>query len=319
MAAEARAHAWAPATWRLKASQWKRYIAFCTWLGVRVLPTDAVTLTRYAMYLSDCLKFRTIDNYISAVISLNRYFGHDIRGIRDDFYFSTTLLGLKRILGDPTPIRVTLSISDLFNMYRAVDTSDSNQCVMWSCLALSFRSLLRKSNLIPDTGSNPTGHYLRRKSVSFHDWGIMLRISSSKTIQHGQREHLVPITLTPGSPLCAATLVRLHWSDAPASPDSPAFLVTKGGSRTPLTYPALLKFTKKLIKSAGVNPERAGIHSLRRAGAVFLHESGVPLEDIRQVGDWASLTALIYLAKPMSARIDLDLTVSEALTKAYSR
>ena len=52
---------------------------------------------------------------------------------------------------------------------------------------------------------------------------------------------------------------------------------------------------------------------LRRAGAAFLHRSGVPLEDIRQAGDWVSLTALIYLAKPLSSRINLDMMVVDAI------
>ena len=319
MAAEARAHAWAPATWRTKASQWKRYIAFCTWLGCRVLPTDSLTMSRYIMFLSDCLRYRTIDNYVSGVISLNLYFGYDVRYIRQDFAFNSTLHGLRRILGDPVPIRITLSVDELLIMYSYVNLEDFNECVMWSCLVTSFRSLLRKSNLVPGTARETEGHFLRRDAFTFHTWGVMLRVSSSKTIQYCQKVHLVPIAFTPGSPLCAASLLQRHFAETRARPDSPAFLIYKGGKLVQLSYPVLLKFVKKLIKSIGVNPDRAGVHSLRRAGAVFLHQSGVPLEDIRQAGDWAGLTALIYLAKPMSARINLDLMVSRALAAANNK
>lgn len=319
MASEARAHAWAPATWRTKASQWKRYIAFCTWLGCRVLPTDVTTMSRYIMFLSDCLRYRTIDNYVSGVISLNLYFGYDVQYIRQNFAFNATLHGLRRILGDPVPIRITLSVDDLLRMCDYVNVDDYNECVMWACLVTSFRSLLRKSNLVPSTARESEGHFLRRDAFTFYTWGVMLRVSSSKTIQYGQRVHLVPITFTPGSPLCAASLLQRHFAETRAHPDSPAFLIYKGGKLVQLSYPVLLKFVKRLIKSIGVNPDRAGVHSLRRAGAVFLHQSGIPLEDIRQVGDWASLTALIYLAKPMSARIGLDLVVSRALVAASKK
>jgi len=318
MAAEARAHVWSPATWRTKASQWKRYIVFCTWLGVRVLPTDSLTMSRYIMFLSDCLKFSTIDNYVSGVISLNSYFGYDIQHIRRDFAFSAALRGLRRMLGDPTPIRVTVTVTDLLNMYSLVNFKDYNECVMWCCLVTSFRSLLRKSNLVPTSSNDTTGHYMRRGSVKFYPWGMMLRISSSKTIQFGQREHLVPITYTADSPLCAASLMKRHLSDAPAGPDSPLFLVRRGSRLVPLSYPPLLKFLKRLIVGIGMNPERAGVHSMRRAGAAFFHQSGIPLEDIRQVGDWASLTALIYLAKPMSARIEMDYKITTAIRAAHS-
>lgn len=268
------------------------------------------------MFLSDCLRYRTIDNYVSGVISLNLYFGYDVRFIRQEFAFNAALHGLRRILGDPVPIRITLSVEVILSMYNWVNLDDYNECVMWTCLVTSFRSLLRKSNLVPSTARETEGHFLRRDAFTFHTWGVMLRVSSSKTIQYGQRVHLVPITFTRGSPLCAASLLQRHFAETQTRSDSPAFLIYKGGKLVPLSYPVLLKFVKKLIKSVGMNPDRAGVHSLRRAGAVFLHQSGIPLEDIRQVGDWASLTALIYLAKPMSARIELDNIVSRALTAA---
>ena len=75
----------------------------------------------------------------------------------------------------------------------------------------------------------------------------------------------------------------------------------------------LLKYLKRLLKCVNLDVHGAGCHSLRRAGAAFLHHSGVPLEDIRQTGDWASLTALIYLAKPLSSRIDLDRMVVDSM------
>ena len=65
----------------------------------------------------------------------------------------------------------------------------------------------------------------------------------------------------------------------------------------PLTYPVLNKYLKRLLSAIDMDVKGAGCHSLRRSGAAFLHHCGVPLEDIRQTGDWASLTALIYLAK----------------------
>lgn len=273
-------------------------------------------MSRYIMFLSDSLKFSTIDNYVSGVISLNKYFGYDVQFIRQDFAFSATLRGLRRMLGDPTPTRVTVTVSDLLAMYRLVNFKNHNDCVMWACLVTSFRSLLRKSNLVPATFKDITGHFMRRSSVRFYPWGVMLRISSSKTIQFGQREHLVPITYTADSPLCAASLLRRHLSDSPADPSAPLFLVRRGSHQVPLTYPPLLKFLKGLIEGIGMNPERAGVHSMRRAGAAFFHQSGIPLEDIRQVGDWASLTALIYLAKPMSARIAMDRKITDALIAA---
>ena len=98
-------------------------------------------MSRYSVFLSDCLKYSTIDNYVSGVISLNMYFGYDIRCIRQDFAFHSALLGLRRILGDPVAIRVTLTVEDLLKMYDCVNTGDYNECVMWACLVTIKLSL----------------------------------------------------------------------------------------------------------------------------------------------------------------------------------
>ena len=44
-----------------------------------------------------------------------------------------------------------------------------------------------------------------------------------------------------------------------------------------------------------------------------MYDIGLSLEDIRQAGDWASMAALLYLAKPFSLKVRSDLVVSRAL------
>ena len=271
-------------------------------------------MCRFVMYLSETLCYVSIDNYVSGVISLNSYFGYDVGFIRGDFTFSTTMKGLRRMLGDPEPSRVTLTLSDLMNMSLSTNWLDVNERCMWACVVTSFRTLLRKCNLVPDN-LKLEGHFLRRKSLRFHPWGVLFSVSSSKTIQYGQRTHLIPVTYTTGSPLCAVSLLKKHFEDVPSNrPDDPVFMLRKGTAVVPLTYPVLMKYLKRLLKCVQLDLPGSGVHSLRRAGAAYLHHCGVPLEDIRQTGDWASLTALIYLAKPLSSRIDLDRLVSEAIS-----
>ena len=221
-------------------------------------------MCRFAVYLSDTLCYVSIDNYVSGVISLNKYFSHDVSFIRQDFVFYTTMKGLRRMLGDPEPTRITLTLEHLINMSMSVNHLSFNERTIWTCIVTSFRSLLRKCNLVPDN-TKLQGHYLRRKSFRFMPWGVLLSISSSKTIQFGQRTHLVPLTYAPGSPLCAASLIKRHFSEAPASsPDSPAFLLRSSGLLTPLTYPVLLKYLKRLLCVVGMDLPGSGVHSLRR-------------------------------------------------------
>ena len=129
-AAQVRAQAWAPTTWRTKSSQWKKYVLFCSKIRVPALPTDCNLLCRYIVSLEGGLQYGTIDNYVSGVLSLNKYFGFNRDYIRDDFVFITTMAGLKRILGDPEPTRPTLDISDLLKMYIHVDLKDMSKHAM---------------------------------------------------------------------------------------------------------------------------------------------------------------------------------------------
>ena len=150
-AAEVRSYCWAPSTWRTKASQWKKYIAFCSLLLIAVVPTTVDTMCRFIVYLSDTLAFVSIDNYVSGVISLNKYFGYEVSFIRRNFVFATTLSGLRRMLGDPAPLRLTLTLVNLQDMSYAVNLLDPNERAIWACIVTSFRSLLRKCNLVPDS------------------------------------------------------------------------------------------------------------------------------------------------------------------------
>ena len=200
-----------------------------------------------------------------------------------------------------------------------MDFSIPEERCMWACIALSFRALLRKSNIVPDSSAQPEGHYLKRSAVSWAEWGLEVKVSSSKTIQYMQRVHKVPITLAPGSPLCAASLVKQHMLDFPSGdPNSPMFLVRKGARIVPLTYSVLMVFLKRLMKSSGLDPHRAGMHSLRRAGALYMYSVGLTIEDIRQAGDWQSLAALVYLTKPYSMRVETDEVVSRCLSSSLS-
>ena len=275
-------------------------------------------MCRYVVFLSGSVKYRTIQNYVSGVISLNNYAGRNVKYIRSEFEFIMTLAGIRRTLGDPDPVRPSFTLQNLLLMSTFVNRQSSDERVMWACIALSFRSLLRKSNIVPDSQTETSGHFLRRGAVHFTEWGMEISVSSSKTIQYGQKIHKVPVTYSPGSPLCAATLFREHCVEFPsADPMSPAFVLRRGDRVVPLTYAKLLGFLKRLMRSSGLDPERAGMHSLRRAGALYMYGLGLTIEDIRQAGDWNSMAALLYLTKPYASRIDTDRIVSRCLEAGW--
>ena len=96
------------------------------------------------------------------------------------------LRGLKAKLGATPNQMVPLSPEQLLAAYRCIDTDNVDNLTMWAALIFSFRTLLRKSNLVPDSIGN-SKHVVLRKHVtfenSFEKWGMMVSVHSTKTVQ----------------------------------------------------------------------------------------------------------------------------------------
>lgn len=82
---------------------------------------------------------------------------------------------------------------------------------MWTALILSFRTLLRKSNLV-QTSYKDQGMVVMRSDVEFSDTGILLHVKKTKTIQCSERVLQIPVNYvdyvdSPG--LCAECWARI--------------------------------------------------------------------------------------------------------------
>ena len=205
-----------------------------------------------------------------------------------------------------------LTTTQLLHMYRLVSLDDNLSHAMWCGIVLSFRTLLRKSNLVPETYAD-VGHVLTRGDVTFTKDGMLLRVRSSKTIQYRERVLEIPVLAIPGSPFCVVSLLKEHFARYPMLEDSYLLYRSTAGGAKPILYRELLDYLKRLVKGIGLNPADVGLHSLRRSGCAFLHSIRVPLEDIKCVGDWRSLAVLSYLVTPVERKLAIEDTASRAL------
>ena len=303
--------AWAPNTQATRNSQWSKYLSFCADNGLIAIPAEAQTIARFLVFLSRSVKYGTINNYVSAINRLHNYYGHQIN-FRDFFMVKLVFMGIKRQLGDFIVQKIPLTPKHLLRMYGCLDVSNRNMLAMWCGIILSFRTLLRKSNIVPDSTNKDT-HVLRRSSVLFCDEGMILKVNSTKTLQYIERVLEIPVNSIPGSPLCAVSLLKHHFSLFPGGPDS--FLLYKHTPKgnIPITYGDLLSFLKDLVSRIGLDPKDVGLHSLRRSGVAFLHSLRIPLEDIKCIGDWKSLAILSYLVTPMDRKKSIEKITSDAL------
>ena len=210
-----------------------------------------------------------------------------------------------------------LTPEQLIAMFRHVRKNDDVQMAMWAALIFCFRSLLRRSNVLPRDDSVPEGlHLVRRRDVVFTEYGLLVTVYSTKTFKYRDRVLQVPIVRVEGFPLCAVSLLTDHFARIPGNSDDLLFLrqVTPRLCR-PIRYSEVLLFLKDLAQRLGLDKDCVGLHSMRRSGALFLRSVGVDLTDIQSMGDWRSMAALVYLVSPLDRKVQVDTLAATELSK----
>ena len=303
--------AWAPNTQVTRNSQWTKYLTFCSDNNLVAIPADPQTVSRFIVFLARTVKYVTVNNYISAINKLHECYGHRVN-FRDYFMVKLVLMGIKRRLGDISIQKIPLTPSQLLTIHSKLDLSKMNVRAMWCGIVLSFRTLLRKSNIVPDS-SDKASHVVKRSDVHFSQDGMTISVRSTKTLQYKERILQIPVNSIPGSPLCAVSLLKQHFLDFPDSPNDFLLYKTTPKGSSPLIYSDLLAFLKESVLLVGLDPKDVGLHSLRRSGVAFLNSLRVPLEDIKCIGDWKSLAILTYLVTPMDRKMSIEETSARAL------
>ena len=275
--------AWSTNTRAVRNSQWSRFIQFCSDIGESPLPASVETVGRFLVWLGRDCKYSTINNYMSAVISLHKFYAYET-DYRASLFLKMILKGLKARVGSETVQMQPFALENIKDMYTNLDKSDEYVMTLWAIVITSFRSLLRKSNLVP-TSTQDVCHVLLRKDIEFHDWGIMLNVRSTKTLQCSEYILQIPIYYVKDKIFCAASFICDHIRRFPASPTSVLFVRTMDKRLVPILYRELLDFIKQCAMAVGLDPKKHGCHSLRRSGCAFLHMIKVPLQDIMSMGD----------------------------------
>lgn len=90
------------------------------------MPADLSTIVRFMAYLESLgYAYVTINNYLSAIIVLHKFYGME-QSFRDTFLIQTMLSGLKRRLGSCSTPKAPLSIEQLNHIYWLYPRSPIN-------------------------------------------------------------------------------------------------------------------------------------------------------------------------------------------------
>ena len=203
----------------------------------------------------------------------------------------------------------------LIELSRSVDSSPEYitfSCAFW----FAFFLMARISNIVPlSTRSFDCRKHLCRGDIVSAPHGLTVAFKWSKTNQTGIRHLLLPLVAMPNSPLCPVKMFHRMCALTPASPMSPAFVLSSpDGSLSPVIKRQFVQvFRERLFSAAIPHAHTYRGHSFRRGGANWAFQCEVPGELIQVFGDWSSDAYKSYLEFSLPAKLRVAQRVSSSL------
>ncbi|XP_078619225.1 uncharacterized protein LOC144886464 [Branchiostoma floridae x Branchiostoma japonicum] len=287
--------AFATGTYNNLRTQWRSFFLFCEYFGLPALPTDVPTLARYAQFLSrSCKSPDTIKIYVHGVRQLHLFHGLTAPPA-NAFDLKLVLTSLSRHSAHVSQQKLPITPSILLRLRSLLDLWRPLHATLWAAFCVGFFTLLRKSNLVPPSGTafSPDKH-LARESIQL----------------------TADVSAIPGHPLCPrqAVLNMLHL--LPAKDSSPAFLVpASGGGLVSLTHATFVSHLKTLLEAAGLPSAQYSGHSFRRGGATFAWGCGADSNTIKLLGDWSSDAYEVYLDSSLEQRRSFGKHLADTISR----
>ena len=286
------------------------------------MPCSSHNLLRYVVFLARTLATSSIACYLNVVRILHLQCGLP-NPLQDPlFKFQKELLmrGIKRLHSNVVRQKLPITPDILHKLHGQLDLTNSLDATFWATCVIAFFSFFRKSNLLIASANSfdPLKH-LRMCDIRVYNWGLMLVVRWSKTIQYRNRTLLVPVPKIDHSKLCphraiVHTFKLLAAHDSAKLRNGPAFVYTSGDQVKPLTYTTFTTKLKKLLEQCGFDSSQYSGHSFRRGGATFALNCGVPGHYIKLQGDWLSNAYERYLDTSLQYKIIAINMMSKSIT-----
>jgi hypothetical protein len=210
--------------------------------------------------------------------------------------------------------KLALFPPQLLRMHAAFRPSSASDVAMWTAILVAFWGMVRKGDLLHED--------LRASDLLVCERGAFVRLRRSKTIQFGDRQHILAFdaAISP-HPLCAFWALKRHLqlnllSAAPADTQLFANLSAAGGW-TPITPPQFDACLKRLCRVTGLQHRQYSGHSLRRGGASTALEFGLSKEAIASIGDWRSAAIDCCLQAQLKTQRAASAALSDSLRRRF--
>ena len=280
------------------------YLQFCAVMQCSPLPLDNRQLGRYVAYLAQRLKYQSILKYLNIIQILHLETGLQ-NPLENNYFLNSILQGIKRIKGSLVQQKIPITSHILLRIRLLLDLHKPCDILFWATCLLAYFGLLRKSNLLPTSAKqfNPSKHPCRG-DITKASGGLALHIKASKTIQFGERIHLLPLPYMQGHPLCPVTAITALLCHQPRQLAASSPLLTLPAGQL-LTQPAFLSRLRALLQACGLPASDYSGHSFRRGAASAMFQAGLPGEVIQIMGDWKSDAYKLYLDIDIDSKFKL--------------
>lgn len=284
----------APATKKTKETHLLKLVQFCEAQGLNPLTLKEYDVLAYLVHLKKQFKSPgAVSNYLSGA----RTWTLATTGATSSFdthHVSVMKKGLARSMGHtPNPVP-PLGVKDLRHLARVLNGLGDAGKPIKALLLVAFGSALRQSNLLVNRSVDlPSEHVLLTRDLHLEKGYLLLRIRSSKTIKSPADAKTIKLPKATTSLCCPVRAWRRYVKLVKPEPRAPAFQDTHG---TPLTVKGVTNLLRRsLTGSAYPEPNRFTLHALRRGAIHACVAAGSTLEQVKELGQWASRAMNKYL------------------------
>ncbi len=282
-----------------------KYHIYCETYKLVPFPVTLPQLEDYLAYLSVTLtSAEAVGGYVSGFKTLHKVAGFHT-GVFEHPSIKLMLKGLKRVMQHVVQQARPVTPELLKRLAQQVDKNSEEQKVIFLALLLGFYLFLQRSNLAPVSWrSLDKNKLLLKQDVRVGTSLTLVHVKWTKTLQFQQRKLLLPLVETDDKDICPVSWLNSVVGKQGQPSDLLLAVQQRGsGDPVPLLARDIQRWFRHWLGLVGENPAQFSLHSLRRGGATWAFQRGLPAPMIRTLGDWASDAYLRYLDTDLDLRV----------------
>jgi integrase len=268
--------------------------AFCIFYNLQFPAVTVLTLLSFVEFLNDNnLAPATIKNYLSSCKAKFKQAGLPVV----NFNSNLVKLALKALYKAKNSNFKPKHIITNVQFEQLVVVMQHHPLYLFYKLALllGFLGMLRISNVanISFRQFNLNKH-LSRGDITINSNGLQILLKWTKTLQNYTQGATISLPAIPNSNLCPLQTFQLLQQRYPVKNTQPLLSYNVGHNVRLITRSTIQNMLKEAIVRCNIQ-QNITFHCLRRSAASLAFASGVPIEQIKAHGTWASEAVWTYI------------------------